>query len=229
MEALQRRKKAEEESVQRAKTAGAKESVGDNDDAEAPADNARGSGPGDSRSHPPNGNGRASPPNGEHFTTVSAVAAGTGESDDEDNDDDSGPIEITKEGSQGVNGLGNRGQDDDVDEDDESGARNEASAGRVVGEGKRASIPSPTAGVAAPMNGSTGVSSSELRAQQGKEDRPVFDMFSAASLSAAGGPGGRMGGKGGGGMGFLGDDGGGDQVREGAGVDAQNDCLRLGT
>ncbi|CAN0141971.1 unnamed protein product [Ascophyllum nodosum] len=58
------------------------------------------------------------------------------------------------------------------------------------------------------------VAEEELHEQpQGKEDRPVFDMFSAAALSGAGAlPGGKLAGKGRGqGVSYLGDDGGGDQ------------------
>lgn len=95
----------------------------------------------------------------------------------DDSEDDSGPIEIIKEGSNDVEGgLG-----------------------------------------ALPLQGGDKLSEEDgfNEQPQGKEDRPVFDMFSAANLSGAAGagPGGKMAGKGRGqGMSYLGDDGGGDQV-----------------
>lgn len=95
----------------------------------------------------------------------------------DDSEDDSGPIEIIKEGSNDVEGglgaLALQGGDKPLEEE-------------VFNE-----------------------------EPEGKEDRPVFDMFSAANLSGAAGagPGGEMAGKGRGqGMSYLGDDGGGDQV-----------------
>lgn len=129
-----------------------------------------------------------------------------------DDEDDAGPLEIMK---QGPDERGNGDQDGDTveNEDDISGAQHE----RMPAPGRSTTN---NGGVEAGTT-VTGESSSELRAQQGKEDRPVFDMFSAAALTAgaAVGPATKMGGKGGGGgggeggnMAYLGDDGGGDQV-----------------
>lgn len=137
--------------------------------------------------------------------------------DDCEEDDDAGPIEITKQAAGSEDGSNDGGAQEEEEEEedgnfDATGARNDAPIpGEGRGNGKAAT---GSGGV----GGGGGLSSSELRAQQGKEDRPVFDMFSAASPSAAtagAGPGGKMGGKGGGhGMSYLGDDGGGDQVSD---------------
>lgn len=137
------------------------------------------------------------------------LSGGAYQDDASDSDEDAGPIEITKQASQdggepGAAAAAAAGDDDE--------ARNGAAAAPDGGQAKASNVAASKG-----IGTATGMSSSELRAQQGKEDRPVFDMFSAAALPAtAGGPGGKMGGKGGGahGMSFLGEDGGGDQVIE---------------
>lgn len=133
---------------------------------------------------------------------------------DDSADDDAGPIEITKQGSDRpltTNGTGN-GQDEEED-DDLSGAQNDALAA-IPGAG-RPRKPAESGAVNEGKGKDAGESSSEVRAKQGKEDRPVFDMFSAVSLTACDGVAGpKIGVKGPGGhdMSYLGDDAGGDQV-----------------
>eukprot|EP00752_Nemacystus_decipiens_P011439 g10159.t1 len=183
LEALQNRKRAEE-----AAAAAAAPSV---DERQSPQSSS---------------NGHASTTNGN-----GGYNNASDDGDDDDDDDDAGPIEITKQASRDA--ANNNNDDDDDDDDDESGARNEALIpGERGGTAKKNSGSGDGAGAKGKTN-AKGTSSSELRAQQGKEDRPVFDMFSAAALPDAGGPGGKMGGKNGGarGMSFLGEDGGGDQ------------------
>lgn len=140
-----------------------------------------------------------------------APTGGGYQDDPSDSDEDAGPIEITKQASQDGGELAAAAAAATTGGDEDE-ARNGAAA---VPGGGQADADANNATANKGNGVATGMSSSELRAQQGKEDRPVFDMFSAAALPAtAGGPAGKMGGKGGGahGMSFLGEDGGGDQV-----------------
>lgn len=149
-------------------------------------------------------------PDDDHSDAAAAAAADAADDDDDSADDDAGPIEIIKQGSELSRSTVN-GDNDDPANDDMSGARNDNIT--IQGEGKTVKASGRTAGEG---EGEGGDSSSELRARQGKEDRPVFDMFSAASLTAAAvGPSAtKIGGKGGGdNMAYGGDEGGGDQVR----------------
>lgn len=152
--------------------------------------------------------------------THTHTGGGSGYENDSDDDSDAGPIEITKQASRdgGLEGEGGGGGEGDAGDgagDIEPPVPGEEGEGE--GDGKKNSAKHMGGGNGVANKAEAGVSSSELRAQQGKEDRPVFDMFSAAALPAAGGPGGKMGGKGGNGgahgMSFLAEDGGGDQVR----------------
>lgn len=138
----------------------------------------------------------------------------------EDEDDDAGPIEIVKQGDENEPETDNdndRSNGDDAAVSAE-GNNNDDHRNKKMLSNKENKNGNENGGGRIPAV--DGKSSSELRAQQGKEDRPVFDMFSAASLTGGGGVGpGRMGAKGGAGqhnMSFLGDDGGGDQVRTGS-------------
>lgn len=130
---------------------------------------------------------------------------------DDSADDDASPMEIMKQGSDRAlttNGTGN-GQDEE--DDDLSGAQNDAHA--AIPGGGRPRKPTESGAGNEGKGKDAGESSSEVRAKQGKEDRPVFDMFSAVSLTAGvAGP--KIGVKGPGGhdMSYLGDDAGGDQV-----------------
>lgn len=133
-------------------------------------------------------------------STNAKPVGGSGESSDPDDVDDASPIDISKliGQSDGDVALAAQGAQDGSNEDDDtSGATN----------------PMPIPGEEKQTNGATdkggGLSSSELRAQQGKEDRPVFDMFSAMAVPTTAGAAGKRGGHG---MSYLGDDGGGDQV-----------------
>ena len=209
LQALQQRKKDEEEQARKEAAEAAEAAAAAAAAAAASAEN----GVGDTANGEAlrAGNRQSLPSNGEPATdnATSMLSNSVVDDGEEDADDDAGPIEITKQAPGSDDGSNEGGQEEDGN-DDESGARNDAP---IPGEGR---------GNGKPANGSSrtgaggGLSSSELRAQRGKEDRPVFDMFSAASPSAAAagaGPGGKMGGKGGGhGMSYLGDDGGGDQV-----------------
>lgn len=145
---------------------------------------------------------------------VAAAAAAGG---DDSGDDDAGPIEIVKQGSDHAFLTANENDNDQRDDDDDDNEQEDLS-GAVPGEGRsRKKIDGKQdAGRGALPSSEAGKSSSELRAHQGKEDRPVFDMFSAVSLkSDAVGP--KIGGKGTGGnhMSYLGGDDGGDQVGDG--------------
>ncbi len=158
--------------------------------------------------------------NKETYAHTGGGGGGGGYENDSDDDSDAGPIEITKQASKdgGQEGEGEGEGEGDAGDgafDIEPPVPGEGGGG---GGGKKTGVKHEGGGDGvANSKAEGGVSSSELRAQRGREDRPVFDMFSAAALPAAGGPGGKMGGKGGNGgahgMSFLGEDGGGDQVR----------------
>lgn len=177
---MQKRKRAEEEQAKEAASEGsATVSHDQGDQPQAPT--------GATNGHTINASTNAKP------------VGGSGESSDPDDMDDASPIDISKliGLSEGDVALPAQGAQEGSNEDDTSGATN----------------PMPIPGEEKQNNGATdkggGLSSSELRAQQGKEDRPVFDMFSAMAVPAAAGAAGKRGGHG---MSYLGDDGGGDQV-----------------
>ena len=216
LEALQKRKKDEEEQARREVAEAAEAAAAAAAAPAFPATNGASDAidnealhPGDRQSPPsPSSNGGPAIENATSMLSNPVINSG----DDCEEDDDAGPIEITKQAAGSEDGSNGAQEEEEDGKYDESGARNGAPIpGEGRGNGKAAN---GSGGVGAGAGG--GLSSSELRAQQGKEDRPVFDMFSAASPSAASGgagPGGKMGGKGGGhGMSYLGDDGGGDQV-----------------